>query len=183
MPAAPTKKKAVSSKKPATKKPAKKAATAATDKTLGKPAPAFDMQATIAGSVGNKSLKGKPYVIYFYPKDDTSGCTAEACDFRENIGAFKKLGVTVIGVSKDDLKSHEKFAKKYNLNFPLAYDADGKACAAFGVWVEKSMYGRKYMGIERSTFLVDAKGTVRNAWRKVSVTDHVAEVAKAIKAL
>ena len=163
------------------KKPA--AVAAAPDKLIGKAVPDFNLPATMVGNVSRTSLKGKAYVIYFYPKDDTSGCTAEACDFRDNITAFKKLGITVIGVSKDSMKRHEKFAEKYSLNFPLASDEGNTMCEAFGVYVEKSMYGRKYMGIERSTFLVDAKGIVHNAWRKVSVPEHVAAVKLAIKEL
>lgn len=179
MPPASTKKKAPATTKASPKKPV----LAIVDKMLGKAVPGFVRPATVVGSVSSKELKNKPYIVYFYPKDDTSGCTAEACDFRENIASFKKLGITVIGVSKDSLKSHEKFAKKYDLNFPLISDEDGSMCESFGVWIEKSMYGRKYMGIERSTFLIDAKGIVRKVWRKVSVTGHVAEVAKAVKEL
>jgi thioredoxin-dependent peroxiredoxin len=181
MPAA--KKKPAALKAPARKPAAKKPAAGAPDKLTGKPAPDFNLPATVTGTVSRAALKGKAYVLYFYPKDDTSGCTAEACDFRDNFLAFKKLGVTVIGVSKDSLQRHEKFSKKYALNFPLASDEKSKMCEAFGVWVKKSMYGRKYMGIERSTFLIDAKGIVRKIWRKVSVTGHVAEVAKAVKDL
>ncbi len=165
------------------KKPVRKSVVSAPDALIGKAVPDFKLPATLTGSVSKASLKGQTYVIYFYPKDDTSGCTAEACDFRDNIAAFKKLGIAVIGISKDSLKSHEKFAAKYDLNFPLASDEDGAICEKFGAWVEKSMYGRKYMGIERSTFLIDAKGTVRNVWRKVSVTEHVAAVKQAIKDL
>jgi peroxiredoxin Q/BCP len=146
---------------------------------VGSAAPAFAIPATRIGEARSATLKGKPYVLYFYPKDDTSGCTAEACGFRDAVPAFGKLGLTVIGVSKDSLASHEKFAKKHGLSFPLASDESGKVCAAFGTWVKKSMYGRSYMGIERSTFLVDAKGIVRAAWRKVSVPGHVDEVKKA----
>jgi thioredoxin-dependent peroxiredoxin len=164
------------------RKPAK-TASPALDKMLGKPAPAFDLPATKIGKVSSKAMKGKPYVVYFYPKDDTSGCTAEACAFRDNIWAFKKLGIAVIGVSKDNMQRHEKFSAKYDLNFPLASDENTKMCESFGVWVTKSMYGRSYKGIERSTFLIDAKGSVRQVWRKVSVTGHVTEVAKAIKEL
>jgi peroxiredoxin Q/BCP len=141
------------------------------------------MQATRIGEVSNESLKGKPYVLYFYPKDDTSGCTAEACEFRNTLPAFEGLGVTIIGVSKDNLESHEKFSRKYNLPFPLAYDETGVVCDSFGTWVEKSMYGRSYMGIERATFLVDAKGVIRAIWHKVSVSGHVDEVKKAVEAL
>ena len=149
---------------------------------VGDKAPAFSLPAT-DGGVSSAQLKGKPFVLYFYPKDDTSGCTAEACGFRDNLPDFAKLGVTVIGVSKDGLASHEKFKKKYDLTFPLASDEDGAVCEAYGVWVEKSMYGKKYMGIERSTFLIDGKGVIRVAWRKVSVTGHVDEVKTAIKTL
>lgn len=181
-----SKKKPAAAPAPAAKKTAKKPAVAAAQKPdamIGKPVPNFDLPATMTGSVSRAAMKGKVYVLYFYPKDDTSGCTAESCDFRDNIAAFKMLGAAVAGISKDNLKSHEKFSKKYNLNFPLISDENGTMCEAFGVWVEKSMYGRKYMGIERSTFLIDAKGVVRNVWRKVSVPGHVAEVAKAIKEL
>ena len=150
---------------------------------IGVKAPSFSMAATDVGQVSLTAMKGKPFVLYFYPKDDTSGCTVEACDFRDIAPQFNKLGIKVIGVSRDSLTSHEKFKKKYSLNFPLASDEDGKACEAYGVWVEKSMYGRKYMGIERTTFLIDAKGVVRAIWNKVSVVGHVAEVAKAVKNL
>lgn len=177
-------------KKPAKKAPSKKtlakkpvAKKSAGGMTLGGRAPAFSLPATRIGTASSKALSGKPYVLYFYPKDDTSGCTAEACDFRDNLAAFNKLGVTVIGVSKDTLASHEKFAAKYHLTFPLASDADSDLCEKFGVWVQKSMYGRTYMGIERATFLIDGKGVVRAVWRKVSVTAHVAEVKKAAASL
>jgi len=180
MPRTATKKKAPASKSKTTIKLPKKAAGKV---DVGSPVPDFSLPATRIGTASRAALKGKPYVIYFYPKDNTSGCTAEACDFRDNMGALNKLGVTVIGISKDSLKSHENFAKKFGLTFPLASDEDGTVCNRFGVWIEKSMYGRKYMGIERATFLVDAKGIIRNIWHKVSVTGHVAEVKKAIAAL
>jgi len=151
--------------------------------SVGASAPAFKMPATVVGEVSSAQLKGKPFVLYFYPKDDTSGCTAEACGFREVVPAFDKLGLTVIGVSKDSITSHEKFAKKHNLNFPLASDEAGKVCTRFGVWVKKSMYGRTYMGIERATFLVDAQGIIRHVWRKVSVPGHVDAVKETIKEL
>lgn len=150
---------------------------------VGSIAPVFSMPATMIGKAESAKLKGRPYALYFYPKDDTPGCTAEACGFRDALPDFSKLGVTIIGVSKDSLASHEKFAKKFDLNFPLASDEDGSVCEAFGVWVEKSMYGRKYMGIERSTFLIDGKGVVRAVWRKVKVPGHVEEVGMAVKAL
>jgi peroxiredoxin Q/BCP len=151
--------------------------------SIGARVPDFSLPATLIGTVSRASLGGKPFVLYFYPKDDTSGCTAEACGFRDTLPDFKKLGVPVIGVSKDGLASHEKFAKKYGLTFPLASDEDTKVAARFGVWVEKSMYGRKYMGMERATFLVDGKGVIRAIWHKVSVPGHVDEVAKAVKDL
>ena len=153
------------------------------EKDVGTRAPAFSLPATIFGKASSAGLKSKVFVLYFYPKDDTSGCTAEACAFRDAMPNFSKLGATVIGISKDSLESHEKFAKKYALSFPLASDKDGDICEKFGVWKQKSMYGRTYMGIQRSTFLIDGKGVIRAAWRKVSVTGHADEVKKAIAAL
>lgn len=150
---------------------------------IGDKAPDFTLPTDGAGSVTLSALKGQPVVLYFYPKDDTSGCTQEACDFRDNLSAFKKLKAQVIGVSKDSVKKHDKFKEKYELNFPLASDEDGAVCDQYGVWVEKSMYGRKYMGIERSTFLIGADGKIAQIWRKVSVTDHVQEVMAALKPL
>jgi peroxiredoxin Q/BCP len=150
---------------------------------VGAVVPDFSLPATRIKTVSRAALKGKPFVIYFYPKDNTSGCTAEACDFRDNMAAFNKLGVTVIGVSKDSLASHEKFAKKFGLGFPLAADEDGKICEKFGVWIKKSMYGRSYMGIERATFLVDTRGIIRGIWHKVSVPGHVLDVKKEIAEL
>jgi len=164
--------------------PAKKPKPAdAPDPMIGKAVPSFTMPATLVGEVSSAGLKGKPYILYFYPKDDTSGCTAEACGFRDNLPAFKKLGITVIGVSKDNMKRHEKFAAKYHLTFPLASDEETGVCEKFKTYVEKSMYGRKYMGIERSTFLIDPQGIIRAVWRKVSVTGHVEDVASKIALL
>ena len=122
-------------------------------------------------------------MLYFYPKDDTSGCTAEACAFRDQLPDFSKLKTAVIGVSRDSAASHDKFKTKYQLPFPLASDEDGKVCEAYGVWAEKSMYGRKYMGIERSTFLIDGNGILRGVWRNVKVPGHVEAVLEAAKAL
>jgi peroxiredoxin Q/BCP len=150
---------------------------------VGDPAPVFSLPATQIGTASSAALKGKPYVLYFYPKDDTSGCTAEACGFRDALPDFAKLKVAVIGISKDSLAKHEKFAAKYELTFPLASDEASDVCEKFGVWKQKSMYGRTYMGIERSTFLIDGKGIIRAAWHKVSVPGHVDEVKKAIQAL
>jgi peroxiredoxin Q/BCP len=150
---------------------------------IGDKAPAFNMPTDGGGTVSLASLAGKPVVLYFYPKDDTSGCTKEACDFRDNQPDFRDLGTTVIGVSRDSVVSHDKFKKKHELPFALASDADGKVSEAYGTWVEKSMYGRKYMGMERATFLIDAKGVIRGIWRKVKVPGHVGEVIEAAKEL
>jgi peroxiredoxin Q/BCP len=150
---------------------------------VGSKAPDFTLPADGGGKVSLKALKGKTVVLYFYPKDDTSGCTAEACAFRDSLPDFSKLKAEVIGVSRDSVASHDKFKKKYRLPFPLASDEDGKVCQAYGVWVEKSMYGRKYMGIERSTFLIDARGIVRGVWRKVKVDGHADEVLQAAAAM
>ena len=149
----------------------------------GKKAPDFTAPTDGGGKLKLSELRGKPVVLYFYPKDDTSGCTAEACGFRDFSAAFKKLKVQVVGVSKDSVASHDKFKKKYSLTFPLVSDADGKICAKYGTWVEKSLYGRKYMGIERATFLIDKAGVVAKVWHKVKVAGHIDEVAEALKAL
>jgi peroxiredoxin Q/BCP len=150
---------------------------------IGDKAPAFSMKTDGGGKVSLSGLKGQNVVLYFYPKDDTSGCTAEACGFRDKLPAFKKLDATVIGVSRDSVESHDKFKKKHALNFTLGADETGKVTEDYGVWVEKSMYGKKYMGIERATYLIDGKGIIRAIWRKVKVPGHVEEVAKAIKQL
>ncbi|MFD1627308.1 thioredoxin-dependent thiol peroxidase [Azospirillum griseum] len=150
---------------------------------VGTIAPDFTMPTDGGGSVTLSALRGKPVVLYFYPKDDTSGCTSEACGFRDQLPDFSAVDAVVIGVSKDSVASHDKFKAKYELPFTLASDTDGSVSEAYGVWVEKSMYGRKYMGLERATFLIGADGTVRNVWRKVKVTGHVAAVLKAVKAL
>ncbi|MBM3546964.1 MAG: thioredoxin-dependent thiol peroxidase [Alphaproteobacteria bacterium] len=150
---------------------------------VGEKAPSVTLPVSGGGELALAKLKGKPVVVYFYPKDNTSGCTKEAQDFQAAMPKFKKAGTEVIGISKDSVASHDKFAAKYDLSFPLMSDTEGKACEAFGTWVEKSLYGRKYMGIERTTFLIDAKGVVRKAWRKVKVPGHVDEVLAAVKAL
>ena len=149
----------------------------------GDKAPAFDVAADGGSRISLKGLKGRKAVLYFYPKDDTPGCTAESCAFRDNLPAFGKLDAQVVGISKDSPASHDKFKAKYSLNFPLASDGDGSVCAAYGVWKEKSMYGKKYMGIERSTFLIDEKGVIRQVWRKVKVDGHADEVMAALKSL
>jgi peroxiredoxin Q/BCP len=148
----------------------------------GSRAPAITVQATDGSSVDLAS-PGRPLVLYFYPKDDTSGCTREAQDFTALAGDFTKAGIKVIGVSRDPMKSHEKFIGKYSLAVPLASDEDGRISDAFGTWVEKSMYGRKYMGMERATYLIGADGRVLKAWRKVKVPNHAQEVLAAAREL
>ena len=150
---------------------------------LGDKAPDFRLPTDGAGTVSLKSLRGKPVILYFYPKDDTSGCTAEACGFRDALPDFSKTGATVVGVSKDGVAAHDKFKKKYHLPFTLASDAEGDVCERYDVWKKKSMYGRTYMGIERSTFLIDGKGVLRGVWRKVKIPGHVDEVLKAVQGL
>ena len=146
----------------------------------GDKAPAIDVTAS-DGSKLNVAAPGQPLVLYFYPKDDTSGCTREAQDFTALVPDFKKAGVKVVGISRDPMKSHEKFIGKYGLAVPLVSDADGRISDAFGTWVQKSMYGRKYMGMERSTFLIGRDGRLLRAWRKVKVPGHADEVLKAAK--
>jgi len=144
----------------------------------GAKAPDFDLMGD-AGPVRLADFRGKPFVLYFYPKDDTSGCTVEAKDFTSAADAFAAAGVAVIGVSKDSAQSHRKFRAKHALSPILGADTEGEVVARYGVWVEKSLYGRKYMGIERATFLVDRSGTIRRVWRRVKVRDHAAEVLEA----
>jgi peroxiredoxin Q/BCP len=170
--------------KPAARKaPAKKAAPTATQSSLaGKLAPAFSLTNDAGKKVSLKDFRGKRVILYFYPKDDTPGCTTQACAFRDAEANFSKADAVVLGVSKDDVKSHQKFKTKYKLNFPLLAD-DAGVTEAYGVWKEKNMYGRKYMGIERSTFLIGEDGKVRAEWRKVSVPGHADEVIKALKSL
>lgn len=145
----------------------------------------FELETDQSGEQGGKisllSLKGKWIVLYFYPKDNTSGCTAEACDFRDHYPQFQALNTVVLGVSKDSLKSHGKFRTDHSLTFPLLSDESGEVCEKYGVWVEKSMYGKKYFGIERSTFLIDAEGGIAHIWRKVKVPHHVEEVLETIR--
>ena len=147
---------------------------------VGDKAPAISVPAS-DGTELNLAAPGVPLVLYFYPKDDTSGCTREAQDFTALAGEFKNAGVRVIGVSRDAMKSHEKFIGKYGLEVPLVSDEDGRVSDAFATWVQKSMYGRKYMGMERATFLLGADGRVLRAWRKVKVPGHAAEVLEAAK--
>jgi len=150
---------------------------------VGDKAPDFSLPGDGGRKLSLKELKGKPAVLYFYPKDDTSGCTKEAIDFTARLKEFEKLGATVIGCSKDSVASHDKFKTKHKLGIALAADETGKVCEAYGVWVEKSMYGRKYMGIERATFLIDGAGKLAAVWRKVKVPGHADEVLKAVKSL
>jgi len=147
----------------------------------GDKAPSLTVTANDGSSV-NLASPGQPLVLYFYPKDDTSGCTREAQDFTELAEDYAKAGVKVVGVSRDPMKSHEKFIGKYGLKVPLVSDQDGRISEAFGTWVEKSMYGRKYMGMERATYLIGADGRVLKAWRKVKVPNHAADVLKAATA-
>lgn len=150
---------------------------------VGDPAPAFDMPRDGGGSVSLADLAGKPAVLYFYPKDDTSGCTKEAQAFTALLPEFEAAGVAVFGISKDPVSKHDKFIAKHELGVGLLSDAEGDVCERFGVWVEKSMYGKKYMGIERSTFLIDGAGVVRQIWRKVKVPGHAEAALAAAKEL
>jgi len=154
-----------------------------TDITEGSKAPAFDMATADGGRVSSEGLAGKPYVLYFYPKADTPGCTNEARDFSEQIDAFAAAGATVIGVSRDPVKKLDRFKAKFDLKVVLASDEPEDVTEAWGVWVEKKLYGREYMGIERATFLIDGTGAVRRVWRKVSVKGHAAEVLAAVQSL
>jgi peroxiredoxin Q/BCP len=149
----------------------------------GKKAPDFALLDAHGKTVTLAGLKGRPVVVYFYPKDDTSGCTAEAKGFTCLAADFKRAGAEVLGISPDDPASHRKFQEKYDLGVRLLADEERKAAEAYGVWVEKSMYGRRYMGIERSTFLVDSAGKIARIWRKVKVPGHAEEVLEAVRAL
>ncbi|MCB1550988.1 MAG: thioredoxin-dependent thiol peroxidase [Alphaproteobacteria bacterium] len=147
----------------------------------GDKAPYFSAPGDSGETISIKDYAGQTFVLYFYPKDDTPGCTKEACHFSESLSKFNALDVPVIGVSKDSVEKHKKFKEKYGLNFPLLSDENGELCDDYGTWVEKSMYGRKYMGIDRATFVIDAKGIISAAWRKVKVTGHIEEVLKFLK--
>jgi peroxiredoxin Q/BCP len=149
----------------------------------GQAAPDFDLPIDGGGRVRLADFRGRPLVLYFYPKDDTPGCTKEAQGFAEAYAEFQAAGIQIVGVSKDSPASHERFRAKYRLPFPLASDEEGGVVEAYDSWVEKSMYGKQYMGIDRSTFLIDGDGTLRRIWRKVSVPGHVAEVLDAARAL
>ena len=145
----------------------------------GDQAPDFDLPTDGGGTLAGKDLKGKKLVLYFYPKDMTSGCTKESIAFAEASTDFERAGATIVGVSKDSVARHDKFKAKHDLPFALISDTEGTLCEAYGVWVEKKLYGRAYMGIERATFLIDEKGVIRETWRKVKVNGHVEAVLEA----
>ena len=149
----------------------------------GTPAPAFTLETDTEGTVALGDYAGAPLVLYFYPKDDTSGCTKEAIAFTALSDAFAKAGAKILGVSPDSVAKHEKFRTKHDLGIALGADEEKTTLEAYGVWVEKSMYGRKYMGVERSTFLIDGSGTIARVWRKVKVPGHAEEVLNAVEAL
>jgi len=151
--------------------------------SIGDKAPDFTLPTDGNGQVSLSAFKGKKLILYFYPKDDTPGCTKEACGFRDALPDFSGADAVVIGVSKDTVAKHDKFKQKYELPFTLASDVDGKMIEAYGCWVEKSLYGKKYMGIDRATFLIDGAGVIRGVWHKVKVDGHVDAVLKAAKAL
>ena len=148
---------------------------------VGDKIPAFKLQTDTGEVVNTRALGSQRVVLYLYPKDDTTGCTAEACSFRDNLPNFESLGVPVYGVSPDDVKRHGKFKGKYGLNFTLLADPEHKFVEAMGAWVEKSMYGRKYMGVQRSTFIVGPDGRIEHVWPKVTPTDHAQEVLTWLK--
>jgi len=147
---------------------------------IGSKAPDFTAETDSGETISLKDFRGKKVVLYFYPKDDTTGCTKEACDFRDNFARLKRAGAVVLGVSPDPVKKHVKFKEKYDLPFTLVSDPDKTICGLYDVWKEKSMYGRKYMGVERSTFIIDENGKIAAIWRKVKVPGHVDEVLEAL---
>lgn len=150
---------------------------------IGKKSPNFTLPRDGQGSISHEDFKGRNLVIFFYPKDDTSGCTKEAIEFTQKRADFEAAGATVLGISKDTVAKHDKFITKHDLKIPLLADVSGEVCENFGVWKEKSMYGRTYMGIERSTFLIDGNGIIRQIWRKVRVKGHVDAVLTEVNAL
>ncbi len=147
----------------------------------GSPAPDFTLPDNTGEQVALQDLRGKPVVLYFYPKDDTPGCTTEACNFRDNMGRISSTGALIYGVSPDSVASHQKFINKFSLSFPLLADQGAAVATSYGVWKEKNMYGRKYMGIERTTFLIDEQGNIGKIWRKVKPAGHAEEVVKFIE--
>lgn len=150
---------------------------------VGQPVPEFRLPASNGREVGLSDFRGKKLVLYFYPKDDTPTCTQESCDFRDYNGRFAEHGIDVVGISPDSVKAHGKFIGKYGLPFLLLADEDRAVCELFGVWTMKSLFGKKYMGVERSTFLIDENGVLAREWRKVKVRGHIREVLEAAKAL
>jgi len=154
-----------------------------TELTIGAPAPDFTLPRDGGGTVSLAAFRGKAVVLFFYPKDDTSGCTAESIAFTALSGDFEAAGAVIIGLSPDSVKSHDKFAKKHSLSVILASDEEKATLSAYGVWVEKSMYGRKYMGVERTTVLIDKDGNLARVWEKVKVPGHAEEVLDAVKSL
>ena len=150
---------------------------------VGDKAPSFKLKNQDGKTISLTDLKGKPIVLYFYPKDDTSGCTKEACNFRDEFPKFGKMKAEIIGVSADSIESHKKFAEKYKLPFDLLSDESKEIVEKYGVWKEKNMYGRKYMGIVRTTFIIDAQGKIRKIFEKVKVDEHNKEVMEALKEL
>ncbi len=177
-------------KKTTKKAAAKKAAKPAMAKAgrtgglkIGDRAPDFTLPTDGTGTISLSALHGKPVVVYFYPRDDTPGCTMEACGFNDNLPDFSRLNAEIIGISKDSEASHARFRAKYGLRFHLAADTETKVAKAYRVWIEKSLYGRKYMGMDRATFLIDKDGVIRGVWHGVKVAGHVDEVLKAVQAL
>jgi peroxiredoxin Q/BCP len=148
---------------------------------VGAPSPDFSLPASTGETISLADLRGRSVLLYFYPKDDTPGCTTEACSFRDNLAAVQSQGVVLLGVSPDSVVSHQKFARKHSLEFPLLADTDKAVSQAYGVWIEKSMYGRKYFGVERSTFLIGPDGTIQRIWRKVNPKGHVTQVLAALE--
>lgn len=150
---------------------------------VSQPAPDFTLPVTGGGEITLSALKGAPVVLFFYPRDDTPGCTKESIGFSEHLAAFKAAGAQVFGISRDTMAKHDKFAAKHDLTVPLLSDEAGSVTEAYGVWVEKSMYGKTSMGIERATYLIAADGTIAQVWRKVKVPGHVEAVLEAVQAL
>lgn len=148
----------------------------------GSTAPEIDLPTDNGGHFRLSDMKGQKIVVYFYPKDDTPGCTAESCSLSESIKSFEKLGVSIVGISKCSIQKHDKFKAKYDLKFPLASDEEGDVCERYGVWKQKNFMGRKFMGIERTTFLIDENGTIEKIWPKVKVNGHTEEILEALKA-
>ncbi len=149
----------------------------------GQKAPEFTAKINDDKEISLRDYAGKNVILYFYPKDNTPGCTKQACGFNEELSSFEELNTIILGVSKDSLKKHKNFKEKYSLGFPLIADEDGELCETYKVWKEKSMYGKTFMGIERTTFLIDTEGTIKKIWPKVKVKDHITEVLEAVKAL